>query len=263
MRRNILPLFGALPFLGLAACALVATSPTEELPAPPSGQRWQLVWGDEFEGSEIDPDKWTIAGDHVRKKGYWSRADAYLDGNGHLVLRTRRTGDRVSSGAISSSGKFERRYGLWMIRCKFGSQPGHWPAFWLYNDAVQTVGNDGMDGTEIDVMEKLWNADSVYQSLHWDGYDAAHASEYRETAVDGIGDGFHTFAVLWTETEYVFYIDGQETWRTNAGGVSRVPQSVWITDEVDDWSGDIELAQLPDYFVVDWIRVYAIENVAP
>lgn len=251
------------PILGAAGCALVATAPIERLPAPPSGQRWNLVWGDEFDGSEIDPEKWTVEGDYVRKKGYWSRADAFLDGSGHLVLRTRQEGERINSGAISSHGKFQRRYGLWMIRCKFGSQQGHWPAFWLYDDAVRKVGNGGVDGTEIDIMEKLWNSDSVFHTLHWDGYEDAHASASQEVAVEGISDGFHTFAVFWTETEYVFYVNGRETWRTNAGGVSQVPQSVRITDEVDDWAGDIRLAALPDHFIVDWIRVYVSEKIAP
>jgi beta-glucanase (GH16 family) len=249
--------------LSVTGCVLVANTAIDSLPTPPEAQRWNFAWGDEFDGAKIDLGKWLIEGDGVRKKGYWNQNDAYLDGNGHLVLRTRRAGDRVYSGAISSRGKFQQRYGLWMIRCKFGTQQGHWPAFWLYSNAVQTVGNDGMDGTEIDVMEKPSLADSVHHYLHWDGYGESHTFDGREIEIDGISEGFHTFAVLWSETEYVFFVDGRETWRTNAGSVSQVPQSAWITDEVDDWAGDIELATLPDHFIVDWVRVYAAEKIAP
>ncbi len=36
--------------------------------------------------------------------------------------------------------------------------------------------------------------------------------------------GWHTFGLWWKPDEYVFFVDGEETWRTNAGGVSQVPE---------------------------------------
>ncbi|HEY5622285.1 MAG TPA: glycoside hydrolase family 16 protein [Gammaproteobacteria bacterium] len=246
--------------LGITSCAIVEVASTQTLPPPPPGQSWAFVWGDEFDDDAIDQSKWTVQGDYVRRKGLWSREDAYLDGEGHLVLRTRRTPNGVSSGAVSSTGKFERRNGLYVIRCKFGDQPGHWPAFWLFTQSVQTVGDDGLDGTEIDIMEKPWIGDAIHHNLHWDGYGEAHRWDGTEVPTDGINDGFHTFAVHWTENEYIFYVDGRETWRSSSGGISRVPQAIWITDEVDDLVGSIDSAQLPDYFTVDWVRVYDAED---
>ncbi len=35
-------------------------------------------------------------------------------------------------------------------------------------------------------------------------------------------EGFHEYGLLWTPEEYVFYVDGKEVWRTQAGGVSQV-----------------------------------------
>jgi beta-glucanase (GH16 family) len=72
--------------------------------------------------------------------------------------------------------------------------------------------------------------------------------------------GFHTFGLLWTPEEYVFYVDGQETWRTQAGGVSQVPEYLLLSDEVGDWGGDIETAKLPDEFQVDYVRVYDLAD---
>ena len=45
-------------------------------------------------------------------------------------------------------------------------------------------------------------------------------------------------------------------WRTKAGGVSQVPEFLKLTEEIGKWGGDIAKAQLPDYFEVDYVRVY-------
>jgi len=258
MRRNTLILLAAV--CGIAGCALRTPYVADAVPTSLAGERWDLVWNDEFAGTAIDPAKWTVLGDSVRRQGYWSREDAFLDGDGHLVLRTRRHDDRVYSGALSSEGKFERRFGLWVMRCRFGTQPGHWPAFWLYSESVQNIGDEGRDGTEIDIVEKLSTTEDVDHNLHWDGYDDAHQTVGTRVHIDGINEGFHTFAVYWTSTEYVFFVDGRETWRTAAGGVSQVPQFVLITDEVDEVAGNIDAARLPDALVVDWLRVYSASS---
>lgn len=62
----------------------------------------------------------------------------------------------------------------------------------------------------------------------------------------------------WKPDEYVFYVDGKETWRTDAGGVSQVPQFIKLTEEIGKWDGDITKAKLPDHFFVDYVRVYEV-----
>ncbi len=54
----------------------------------------------------------------------------------------------------------------------------------------------------------------------------------------------------------MFYVDGLESWRTSAGGVSQVPEFAKLTEEIGKWGGDIAKASLPDYFTVDYVRVY-------
>ncbi len=48
----------------------------------------------------------------------------------------------------------------------------------------------------------------------------------------------------------------KETWRTNAGGVCQVPEYIKLSDEIGNWAGDIKNAELPDKFLVDYVRVY-------
>ena len=77
-----------------------------------------------------------------------------------------------------------------------------------------------------------------------------------------MSEGFHTFGLHWTPEEYVFYVDGKETWRTSGGGVSQVPEFAKLTEEIGEWGGDIKKARLPDQFVVDYVRVYDTVDAA-
>ncbi|MHC4559223.1 MAG: glycoside hydrolase family 16 protein, partial [Planctomycetota bacterium] len=234
------------------------TGKTEQfLPAIAEGKSWKLVWSDEFDSTKIDQGKWEIMGDRKRRDGYWVKEDAYPDGKGNLILRTNKSGERYTSGAVRTKGKFEHKFGYWVCRCKFPTQEGHWPAFWLHTNSVNKIGNEGRDGTEIDIMEKPWREDKITQNLHWDGYGKAHKSAGSgQITIPGISKGFHTFGLHWTPEQYVFYVDGKETWRTSAGGVSQVSEYLKLTEEIGDWGGDIKKAKLPDYFVVDYVRVY-------
>ena len=249
--------------LGLALLLAAAAGPsiaraqsaTEFLPPAPAGQQWKLVWQDEFEGTTLAESKWNRL-DGKRRDGYWVRQDAYLDGKGSLVLRTRKDRKRYTCGAVNTRGKFEHAFGYYVARCKLPSQPGHWPAFWLMASGVNTVGDEGRDGTEIDIIEVPWRDGRLTSNLHWDGYGKEHKSAGTKFSRPEVMKGWHTFGLLWSEKEYVFYVDGQETWRTSAGGVSRVPEFIKLTEEIGEWGGDIQKARLPDYFEVDYVRVY-------
>ena len=235
----------------------------ETLPAPPEGFYWELIWSDEFSGSTVDVSKWEIIGDEPRRDGWWMREDAYLDGQGHLILRTKRDNGRYTSGAVRTRGKFEHTFGYYEARVTFPSQEGHWPAFWLFSSSVHNVDGSGRDGTEIDIIEKPWTTDLVHQALHWDGYGEGHQSiSQTEIPIPGISQGWHVAGLDWSTDRYVFYVDGNATWNTSAGGVSQVPQYIKLTEEVGEWWGNIENANLPDYFMVDYVRVYdLIEEV--
>ena len=76
----------------------------------------------------------------------------------------------------------------------------------------------------------------------------------------GLKEGFHDYGLLWTTDEYVFYVDGKEVWRSKAGGVSQVPEYLKLTEEIGSWGGDIQKAELPDYFEVDYVRVYELSR---
>ena len=123
--------------------AMADESKTPELPPLPplpAGQQWRMVWNDEFDGRELDPAKWNIQGDHVRKGGMWLRKCSLLDGRGNLdLLATKEADGTYGTGAVNTKGKFEHKHGLWVARMRMPKQPGFWSAFWL-NHSIQRSG---------------------------------------------------------------------------------------------------------------------------
>lgn len=228
-----------------------------------SGERYVMTFDDEFNGNDLDLTKWSKCPEWKRqdKNCYWSDDCSYLNGEGQLVLEATYDGDYYM-GAIRSKGKFEQAYGYFEVKCTLNTTPGWWTAFWLMGETVQE-GNSGAEGTEIDIYESAFYYDNeVQHTLNWGGYGAGHQGYGSRTKIDGLYDGgYHTFSLLWTEEEYVFFIDGEETWRTDAaeaGGTCTVPLYMKMTAETGGWTDydDLDETLLPESILVDYIRVY-------
>ncbi len=259
MQSDVKPIGAAMAVLVLGVFALPAHSQTpgdqDILPNAPEGKGWQLAWHDEFDGAQLDESKWIYRQEGRRRDGWWSREAVSLDGEGHLRMSTFKDGDKYIDACIATQGKFEHAFGYYVARIQLHEQLGHWPAFWLTCDGVRKIGDGGRDGSEIDIMEKPWLDERLNHAIHWD-YGQPNSSAGIHAKVPGVMEGWHTFSVLWTPEEYVFYVDGKETWRTTAGGVCQVPVYLLISDEIGKWAGDIAEAKLPDKFLVDYVRVY-------
>ncbi len=227
----------------------------DQLPPVAEGKTWKMVWHDEFDGTKLDESKWACP-EGKRRDGWWSRKAIKLDGKGHLVIKTFKDGNKFLDACVTTQGKFEHRFGYYVARIRLQKQPGHWSAFWLTCPGVNRVGDQGRDGTEIDIMEKPWLDERINYALHWDGYGKDHKSAGTVVKVPDIMQGWHTFGLWWTPNEYVFYVDSREMWRTSAGGVCQVPEYIKLSDEIGAWAGDIKQAKLPDAFLVDYVRVF-------
>jgi beta-glucanase (GH16 family) len=237
-----------------------------------------LIWSDEFEGVGVpDPAKWERL-EYKRRNnengpdGWWDNEDSFLDGQGNLVITCRKIENRnddadtcdFSTGMVRSKGRFEQLYGSYEISCRFPTQPGWWVAFWMMQGDVGSVGNGGVDGTEVDIMEGFGWTDRFQHAFHWDGYGPEHQSIGKGKTIRGIREGFHVFAMEWYPEMYVFSVDGQETWRSTGGGVCIQPGYIKVTGELSTeewainsgWANHPADATYPDSFTVDYVRVY-------
>jgi beta-glucanase (GH16 family) len=159
---------------------------------------------------------------------------------------------------------FENSYGFYEAKIKFPVVSGTWGAFWLMNPDINEHAKDGKDGTEIDIVESINCHKGEYNAaLHWGGYNANHKGEGSTKRPVNIYDGnFHIFALDWSPSEYIFYVDGVEFWRVDGGtrfqnvGINRSPNYIKLSVESADWAGDIPSNFTEGEVLVDYVRVY-------
>ncbi len=261
--------------------------PPPDNPAMLDLSGFTLSWSDEFDGESLDPLKWAgfrCDGDRaVIRQGVWWHTDFATVEEGCLHISTTYHGDDYKGGkpgwyscGICTNGLFEQTFGYFEIRCILPKGEGLWSAFWLSpEDFSHTVGNGGLDGAELDVMEspnyryKLSNDVNVVTSnIHIDGYDKEERSICVATpfipATDPYEE-FTTYGIEWNQDEYIFFVNGVESGRSSFGRTSRVPEYLLLTVEVGgsrgvagaSWAGRALVRDSePTDFVVDYVRVY-------
>ena len=227
------------------------------IPVIESQENPDLIWADEFDGHSLDRSKWVYKSLGPRRDAVNVKESVSLDGKGHLVITTRKQGDKWHTGMISTGGKYKQKFGYFECRVKLQKQEGHWSAFWLRSPSMgEAAGSPKKYGAEIDIFEYLAKEkDTIRHALHWNGYGDESKSARCTYEKSGLHRGWHTFGLEWTKNEYVFYVDGQETWRTKKG-VSHRSQFIILSLEVGDWAGDISQANLPDQVIFDYVRVF-------
>ncbi|HXC59925.1 MAG TPA: putative Ig domain-containing protein [Steroidobacteraceae bacterium] len=221
---------------------------------------WTLVWSDEFDGTALDGSKWlNPTNDNscgALVKSTFMGDDAYLDGNGHLVLRaqSRASGgcgtNHVTAGQVSTKGRFAQAYGRFEFRAQMpAGGSGSWPALWMY-----PIGNTWPP--EIDMVEMQADSNTPFMSYHW-GTEATHQHNFEYTTIPGLSVGYHTFAVEWDPGAISWYIDGVAVRSSFLGpDVTSIPMGIIMGMQIGDWSGAAISPVLPKYLIVDYVRVY-------
>ncbi|MEY9875232.1 hypothetical protein ABH931_004733 [Streptacidiphilus sp. MAP12-33] len=201
----VLGLLSAFSVTGLAAApAAHADTP----PPPPSG--WTTVFSDDFSGaagSAPSSNNWfydigTGYGTGEIEQTTSSTQNAYLDGNGHLVLKALANGSSWTSARIESTrDDFQAPAGGKLEMTASVEQPnpanglGYWPAFWALGSPMRAGGGWPQSG-EIDMMEDVNGLNEASQTLH----DSAGSSGHPLIACPGAGSGcqtgYHTYSVI-------------------------------------------------------------------
>jgi len=273
-----------------------------DLPVPASGQdlnldsRFELVWQDEFEGTELDRTKWQPEWWVTERKGGFWHEDMISVADGNLTITTayfdtplenrylEQWGNEIDfkpykegwyTACISTQGLHNFKYGYYEISCILPKSTGMWSAFWMMNGGVVNVDGSGKDGTEVDIFESMFYKDEIWgygdcvqTGVIYDGYG-------EEMVGEGLGkyyannpyEEYNTYGVEWNEDEYIFYINGVETCRTSTGGVSQNPEWLLVSCEVAgengvahaDRHGTGKMNMKPGdtaEFIVDYVRVY-------
>lgn len=255
-----LPLIAILLLINHSACnhraldsALVNTFTPEHIK-----KNYTLVWNDEFDGESIDTGKWNFRAEGtVRYFATVSRNTISLNGEGQLyILVTKDENGNYFVGQLGTQGKYETCFGYFECRARMNRSIGPHVAFWLQSSDIAKTGNPQINGTEIDIFEyHRKTPDFVHHNLHWDGYGTDHKTTGIQIPWPGIGEGFHTFGLEWNKNEYVFYVDGKETWRTTTA-VSHREEYLILSTELTGFGGNPSEGTFPDTVIFDYVRVY-------
>ncbi len=264
---------------------LISLCVTLDIPCYPMGQKlsldsFTLTFSDEFEG-ELDRSIWSGhyqygTNSEARKGCYWNQYLAYTE-NGNLIIPVVYLQDGFggkeagwySAGIdtdTDSPNGFSQKYGYFECRCILPRGADIWSAFWLMNDGVYEVDGSGQDGTEIDIFESNCFGktlpNSITSNLHFDGYGEAHQKHGATQFLikNNPYEEFNTYGLEWNENEYIFYINGIETFRTDFGGVSQNEEYLILSVEMRGENGiPSERSNTPNEnaeFIVDYVRVY-------
>ena len=234
--------------IGLSGCT------TTQVLAQSPKTGWDLVWADEFNGTELDRSKWRPekscwGGGNQERQCYTDRAEniRVADGSLHLMARKERftgpdrppeiadspnpqTTQEYTSGKIRTLGISSWKYGKIEFRAKPPKGQGTWPAVWMM-PANNAYGGWPRSG-EIDILEGVnlgatcdtckggVGENRMISALHFGDY--APKNKFHDTRValpsySLPSDDFHIWTLEWGQGLMRFYLNGQKYWeRTSA-----------------------------------------------
>jgi len=255
-------------------------------PTTPDGpmidmDQFYLEWSDECNGSALDTDRWggvwgwDPSGPHSIDNAYVDPGQIRFDGDNMIITTEWKDSGKHGPGYYTcclvtrwdyTAGRigYEQTYGYFEIRCVLPKGDGINTAFWLLSNGMFENKPSGVGGSEIDVFEtrtnpsgkdKRWK-DSIYQTIHVGGYNNPNHKNQMvgHFYVPNPTQEFNTYGVAWNESEYIWYINGQETARTSFAGPCQAPMYLLLSVQVDE---NIQYNEdLPVEFIVDYVRAY-------
>ncbi len=219
--------------LGIAATSAAEGDFTEISYAEAKG--WQLDWHDEFDGKDVDEEKWgweknCWGGGNNELQCYTDRYKNSFVEDGKLIIRAyketfkgpaepedmnARAGKKTlpyTSARMRTKNKGDWTFGRIEVRAKLPAGQGIWPAIWM-------LPTDSKYGTwaasgEIDIVEMVSQDPEepnkhVHGTIHY-GQTWPKNVYSGETFVFEDSDPskqFHTYAIEWADGEMRWYID--------------------------------------------------------
>ena len=234
---------------------------------------WEIVWHDEFDGTELNRENWTF---DIGGNGWGNQEwQAYTDQprnvrleDGMLVIEAREEpefvrGRSYSSARIKTQGLHAWQYGRIEARIKLPYGQGIWPAFWMLGEDLNTKGWPAAG--EIDIMEFIGREpDHIYATVHAPGYSGGDGVGANiSVAPETLRNDFHIYAIEWEENEIRWYFDDQQYFKLTPEDVP----DPWIFEHPffiilnlavgGRWPGyPDDTTVFPQYLVVDYVRVY-------
>jgi len=259
--------------LQVICCLLIHNTVITQTPA--TDPHWQLQWEDTF--NFFDNTKWIKAHycDHGEAQLYL--ADNVWTSNGNLVIRiddnwaicppkgtyqvsTWACGVCVpgihyyTSGWIETTPNYNTKFGYIEARIKLPFRRGFWSAFWTWRGDGVPTSNE----TEIDIFEMLAHlpSNTVTTNIHTD-YNNPNENYYHEHALSNFDyRDWHTYAVEWSPTRMIWYIDGKPIRTVMNHGIIDFARIIFnIAIPLDCLPNT---SNFTDYMYIDYVKVHKL-----
>ncbi|MEM9056459.1 MAG: family 16 glycosylhydrolase [Pseudomonadota bacterium] len=244
----------------------------------------ELVWVDEFNGTQVDQSKWEfmlgdgsqfgIPGWGNNEEQFYTEDNATV-ANGVLTITARREqagGRQYTSSRLRSLNRGDWTYGRFEARARVPTGQGLWPAFWMLPSVPETYGVWAASG-EIDIMESIGSQPHrILGTIHYGGTFPDNRSSGNDYLLPpgSATSEFHVYAVEWQPGQIRWYVDDvlyatQSSW-FSTGGPYPAPFDVDFHLLLNlavggNLPGPADPSVLPQSFVIDYVRVYALEPV--
>lgn len=239
---------------------------------------FDLVWSDEFDKSNLDLNKWKSwigPAYNNELQFYTDRNENIFVHDGKLHLQAQRenyNGYNYTSARISTdSTGIGWKKGRFEARMKMPEGIGFWPAFWL-----MPMNEPGWPkGGEIDIMEYRSNEPySTTGAIHyWRKNCEGTNSQCMDFFVgsysltnEKLSDDFNIYALEWTDSEFVWYINDIAFHRVPFGEIDATPEAfsepfyIILNLAVGGTflENPNESTLFPQSLVIDYVRVYEL-----
>ena len=271
----------------------ISTNQPNPLSDPNNSDGWILneEVSDEFNGTELDRNKWFIEGqdgDYYIWKGrppsQFAEHNVIVE-DGKLKLRTQWEPDFKFAQENYADGNNNDRYGEWEGKPFPVTTAGVITKKRFLNgymEAKTKTGNAAITGAfwaigyeqELDVFEQMGNpkgekldikANGTKITIHDWSPPAKRPTwvwKYKNNNLPfRTADEFHVFGVEWGKDYLKYYMDGKlvaETTQDELGEewVLNNPMEVWLDSEIFKWLGIPNKEELPVDFEIDYVRVW-------
>lgn len=246
--------------------------PTTGYSTPEKYTGMNLVWQDEFSGSQLNLTDWKFetggsGWGNNELEYYQEKNTAVYDG--YLIITAKKEsagGKDYTSSRIKTQGLREFQYGRIDIRALLPEGQGIWPALWMLGYNIDAVSWPGCG--EIDIMEMIGGGtgrdNTVYGTAHWDnaGSYASYGGNRALTTGKVFADEFHVFSIVWTAASITWYLDDVQfhVIDITPAGLSEFKNKFFLIFNVavgGNWPGSPNASTIfPQRMVVDYVRIF-------
>ncbi|MGL1889258.1 MAG: glycoside hydrolase family 16 protein [Reichenbachiella sp.] len=228
-----------------------------------------LVWQDEFSGSQLDTDSWTYEIGTGNSGWGNNELQYYTDDNttvsdGVLTIEAREEsfqGSNYTSSRIVTDGKESFRYGRIDMRAVLPQGQGIWPALWMLGSNFRAVSWPACG--EIDIMEMVGGSENTtHGTVHWDNNGNANYGGKYQLDEGIFSDEYHVFTIIWNSSAITWYVDDVQfhVIDTTPASLSEFHNEFFFIFNVavgGNWPGSPDAnTRFPQQMKVDFVRVF-------